>query len=82
MRFPHPIAFVPEHVEAALQKISRLQPSRSKSPGKVYCVMPAKGGCGASTLASNFAHQLTRVRPTSAYYWQTSIPWQEPYRFC
>ena len=54
----HP--FVAEHVEAALQKISRLQPSRSKSPGKVYCVMPAKGGCGASTLASNFAHQLKR----------------------
>jgi pilus assembly protein CpaE len=52
--------FVPEHVEAALQKISRLQPSRSKSPGKVYCVMPAKGGCGASTIASNFAHQLKR----------------------
>jgi len=54
----HP--FVPEHVEAALQKILRLQPSRSKSPGKVYCIMPAKGGCGASTLASNFAHQLKR----------------------
>jgi pilus assembly protein CpaE len=54
----HP--FVAEHVEAALQKISRLQPSRSKAPGKVYCVMPAKGGCGASTLASNFAHQLKR----------------------
>jgi len=54
----HP--FVAEHVEAALQKISRLQPSRSKTPGKVYCVMPAKGGCGASTLASNFAHQLKR----------------------
>jgi pilus assembly protein CpaE len=54
----HP--FVPEHVEAALHKISRLQPSRGKMPGKVYCVMPAKGGCGASTIASNFAHQLKR----------------------
>ena len=54
----HP--FVQEHVEAALQKISRLQPSRSKAPGKVYCVMPAKGGCGASTIASNLAHQLRR----------------------
>lgn len=54
----HP--FVSEHVEAALQKISRLQPSRSKTPGKVYCVMPAKGGCGASTIATNFAHQLKR----------------------
>ena len=54
----HP--FVAEHVEAALQKISRLQPSRGKNPGKVYCVMPAKGGCGASTIATNFAHQLKR----------------------
>ena len=54
----HP--FVAEHVEAALHKISRLQPSRTKSPGKVYCVMPAKGGCGASTIASNLAHQLKR----------------------
>jgi pilus assembly protein CpaE len=54
----HP--FVPEHVEAALQKISRLQPSRSKSPGRVYCVMPAKGGCGASTISTNLAHQLKR----------------------
>jgi pilus assembly protein CpaE len=52
----HP--YVAEHVEAALQKILRLQPSRSKNPGKVYCVMPAKGGCGASTIASNLAHQL------------------------
>src|SRR5579864_8050721 len=54
----HP--FVAEHVEAALQKISRLQPTRTKAPGKVYCVMPAKGGCGASTIASNFASQLKR----------------------
>lgn len=55
----HP--FVLEHVEATLQKISRLQPSHSKNPGKVYCVMPAKGGCGASTIASNFAYQLKRL---------------------
>ena len=55
----HP--FVAEHVEAALQKISRLQPTRTKPPGKVYCVMPAKGGCGASTIASNFAFQLKHL---------------------
>ena len=52
--------FTHDHVEAAIQKISRLQPNRSKSPGKVYCVMPAKGGCGASTIASNLAYQLKR----------------------
>jgi len=36
--------FTGEQVEAALQKISRLHPGRSKTPGKVYCLMPAKGG--------------------------------------
>jgi len=53
--------FTGEHLEAALQKISRLQPGRVKSPGKVYCIMPAKGGCGASTIASNLAYQLKRL---------------------
>ncbi|HYL37244.1 MAG TPA: AAA family ATPase [Bryobacteraceae bacterium] len=54
----HP--FTSDQVEAALQKITRLQPGRFKNPGKVFCIMPAKGGCGASTLATNFAYQLKR----------------------
>lgn len=53
--------FTNEQVEAALQKISRLHPGRSRTPGKVYCLMPAKGGCGASTIASNLAYQLKRL---------------------
>ncbi len=53
--------FTSDQVEAALHKITRLQPGRFKNPGKVYCVMPAKGGCGASTIASNFSHQLRRL---------------------
>ncbi len=52
--------FTQDQVEAALQKITRLQPGRFKNPGKVHCIMPAKGGCGASTLATNFAYQLKR----------------------
>ena len=52
--------FTSDQVEATLQKITRLQPGRFKNPGKVYSVMPAKGGCGASTLAANFAYQLKR----------------------
>jgi pilus assembly protein CpaE len=52
--------FTLEQVEAALQKIARQQPSRLKAPGRVYCIMPAKGGCGASTIASNLAYQLKR----------------------
>jgi pilus assembly protein CpaE len=53
--------FTSEQVEGALQKIARLQPANAQKPGKVYCFMPAKGGCGASTIASNFAYQLKRV---------------------
>lgn len=52
--------FTSDQVEAALQKITRQQPERFKHPAKVYCVVPAKGGCGASTLATNFAYQLKR----------------------
>jgi len=52
--------FTEDQVEAALQKIARQQPSRLKTPGRVYCIMPAKGGCGASTIASNLAYQLKR----------------------
>ncbi len=53
--------FTAEHVEAALHKIARQHPVRGKNPGKVYCIMPAKGGCGASTIASNLAYQLKRL---------------------
>jgi pilus assembly protein CpaE len=52
--------FTSEQVEGALQKIARLQPNRALSAGKVYCIMPAKGGCGASTIASNLAYQMRR----------------------
>jgi len=53
--------FTSEQVEGMLQKIARLQPNRPiGGGGKIYCVMPAKGGCGASTIASNLAYQMKR----------------------
>src|ERR1700734_3938207 len=52
--------FTSEQVEGALQKIARLQPGRASHSGKVYCIMPAKGGCGASTIASNLVYQMKR----------------------
>src|SRR5277367_3467537 len=52
--------FTAEQVEAALQKIARQNPTRLKTPGRVYCIVPAKGGCGASTIACNLAHQMKR----------------------
>jgi pilus assembly protein CpaE len=53
--------FTSDQVEGALQKIARLQPSaQASTAGKVYCIMPAKGGCGASTIASNLVYQMKR----------------------
>lgn len=52
--------FTSEQVEAALQKIARTQAARPSTAGKVYCIMPAKGGCGASTIASNLAYKMKR----------------------
>jgi pilus assembly protein CpaE len=53
--------FTADQVEGALQKVARLKPNLSASgSGKVYCIMPAKGGCGASTIASNLAYQMKR----------------------
>lgn len=52
--------FTLDQVEAALNKIARLQPNSPTASGKVYCIMPAKGGCGASTIASNLAYQMKR----------------------
>lgn len=53
--------YQPEHVEAMFQKISKLLPAdQRKKPASVYSVMPAKGGCGATTLAYNLAYEFNR----------------------
>jgi pilus assembly protein CpaE len=33
----------------------------NRGDGKVFCALPAKGACGASTIASNLAHQWKRL---------------------
>lgn len=54
-----------DQVEAALGKIAKLQPVAEASPSaqqaKIIAVMPAKGACGASTLACNLAFQWKRM---------------------
>jgi pilus assembly protein CpaE len=58
----HP--FTPEQVDAAFSKLTRLQSSTdplSREPAKVFGVMPAKGGCGATTLAANLAFHWKKM---------------------
>src|SRR5262249_10069520 len=56
--------FVVDQVGAALDRLARLKLNanlQSRELGKVYCVMPGKGACGATTLACNLAFQLQRL---------------------
>jgi len=52
-----------EEFVACLDRIERLSPNYAGggSRGKIYCVMPAKGACGSSTIACNLAHQARRL---------------------
>jgi pilus assembly protein CpaE len=55
--------FSPEQLQAAIDRMRRFNPQgglRAK-PCTVYCVAPAKGACGASTIAGNLAYQWKRV---------------------
>lgn len=58
--------FTPDQLKAALDKLRRLHPSTAAAPatggGRVYGVMPAKGACGATTIACNLAFALKRSR--------------------
>ena len=55
--------FTADQLEAALAKLARVQPSgeaTGKEPAKILAVMPAKGACGATTVACNLAFQWKR----------------------
>jgi pilus assembly protein CpaE len=55
--------FTADQLEAALAKVARTQPSGEgggKEPAKIFAVMPAKGACGATTVACNLAFQWKR----------------------
>lgn len=56
--------YTSDHLGAAFAKMARLQGgdgSFQKEPGKIFAVLPAKGACGASTIASNLAYQVKRL---------------------
>jgi pilus assembly protein CpaE len=56
--------FTADQVEAALGKVARFQPAvdhTGKEPAKIFAIMPAKGACGATTVAFNLAFQWKRM---------------------
>lgn len=56
--------FTSDQIEAAQTKLARVQAASDgsgKEPAKIYAVMPAKGACGATTVACNLAFQLKRM---------------------
>jgi len=55
--------FTNDQMDAALAKLSRVTTaagSGAREPAKVFAVMPAKGACGATTIACNLAFQWKR----------------------
>ena len=58
--------FALDQVGAALDRLARIKLAAnidSSELGKVYCIMPGKGACGATTLACNLAFHLQRLNP-------------------
>jgi len=56
--------FTAEQIEGALGKLARMNPapeSTGREPAKIFAVMPAKGACGATTIACNLAFQWKRL---------------------
>ncbi len=53
--------FTADQMDAAISKLSKAAPSAGgKEPAKILAVMPAKGACGATTIACNLAFQWKR----------------------
>ena len=56
--------FTAEQLDAVLTKVARLQPAAEAAgadPVKIIAVMPAKGACGATTIACNLAFYWKRM---------------------
>lgn len=60
--------FTSDQLKASLEKLSRsCAPMQAAAPSQceIYCVIPVKGACGATTLACNLAYALKRVESKS-----------------
>ena len=50
-----------DQLRTALERLARLRsPAVAVKPSSIYCVMPGKPGCGASTLATHLAIEFKR----------------------
>jgi pilus assembly protein CpaE len=55
--------FSEDQLEAAMATITRYLPTLGqvgREPGKIFAVIPARGACGASTIASSLAYAMAR----------------------
>lgn len=53
--------FASDQLESCLLKVDKRSPLSASKKARVWCVMPAKGGSGATTIASNLAWQWKRL---------------------
>ncbi len=56
--------FTGDQLRAVLKKVARVRtgpPAPPEDGGKVICIMPGKGACGATTIACNLAFALRRL---------------------
>jgi len=56
--------FTADQVRAVLKKLARVRtgtPAPAENGGKLICIMPGKGACGATTIACNLAFALRRL---------------------
>jgi pilus assembly protein CpaE len=56
--------FTSDQLRAVLKKLARVRTGLNAAPedgGKVICIMPGKGACGATTIACNLAFALRRL---------------------
>ena len=56
--------FTPDQLQRIAEKLSKQNPElypRREGLGRVYCVVPVKGGCGATTIACSLASHHKRL---------------------
>jgi pilus assembly protein CpaE len=56
--------FTPDQLQRIAEKLSQQNPDlypKREGLGRVYCVMPVKGGCGATTIACSLASHHKRL---------------------